>query len=136
VSSSWRCAFVVALSVVSSGAHAADVDLADALKSAQFTHYAKAPGYSEGPTWKDGELFFCSGVLLRVGRDGKVDRHLDIGPAGTVLCSDGRLLICDNRHKALLQLAPDGKLGVLAESHDGQPLQSLNDLSNDARGNI
>jgi hypothetical protein len=68
VTTSWRCALVVALSVVSGAARAADVDLAEALKSA---HYAKAPGYSEGKTWKDGDLFFCSGALLRVGRDGQ-----------------------------------------------------------------
>ena len=136
VTNSWRRLLLLGLLLVSDAAHSADVDLAEALKSASLTHYAKAPGYSEGPTWKDGELFFCGGALLRVGRDGKVDRHLGIGPAGTVLCGDGRLLICDNKHKALLQLAPDGKLGVLAESHDGKPLQSLNDLSIDARGNV
>ena len=37
------------------------------------TQFAKAPGYSEGPTWKNGELFFCSGSLLRVSKDGKVE---------------------------------------------------------------
>ena len=29
------------------------------------TQFAKAPGYSEGPTWKNGELFFCSGSFSR-----------------------------------------------------------------------
>ena len=49
---------------------------------------------------------------------------------------DGHLLICDNKHKALLSLAPDGTLSVLADSFEGQPLNSLNDLTVDARGNI
>src|SRR5205807_2185149 len=89
--------------------------LGDRLKGATFEPYAQAPGYSERPTWRDGGLFFCSGALLRVARDGKVGRYLAIDPAGTALRGDGHLLICDNKHKALLDLAPDGTLGVLVD---------------------
>src|SRR6266581_724341 len=74
--------------------------LKEKLKDVRFTQYAKAPGYSEGPTWRDGELFFCSGALLRVTREGKVEKYLDINPGGTVLRGDGHLLICDSKHKA------------------------------------
>ena len=49
--------------------------LAEKLKGVTFTHYAKAPGYSEGPTWRKGEVFFCSGALLRV------DAKKDVDPA-------------------------------------------------------
>src|SRR4051794_17135192 len=111
-------------------------DIAAKLKAAKFELYARAPGYSEGPTWRDGELFFCSGALLRVGKDGKVAKFLDINPAGTVLRGDGHLLICDNKHKALLDLAPDGTLGVIADQFEGKPLNSLNDLTIDGRGNV
>ncbi len=110
--------------------------LAERLAAATFTHYAKAPGYSEGPTWVNGEVFFCSDGLRRVDKNGKVILWLDIGAAGTVLRADGHLLIADNKHKALLSLAPDGTLSVLADKFDGQPLNSLNDLTVDARGNI
>lgn len=110
--------------------------LAQKLAGVQFKHYAEAPGYSEGPTWRDGQVFFCSGALLRVTSDGRVDRYLDIKPAGTVLRGDGSLLICDNKHKALLELTPAGQLNVLAESCDGEKLKSLNDLTVDARGNV
>lgn len=111
-------------------------EIADKLAQVKFNHYAEAPGYSEGPTWVNGELFFCSGSLLRVDAAGKVHKHLEIGPAGTVLCGNGHLLICDNKHKALLDLAPDGKVGVVVEQFEGKPLRSLNDLTIDARGNV
>jgi gluconolactonase len=106
------------------------------LKAVRLTQYAKAPGYSEGPTWYKGDLFFCSGQLMRVDADGRVEKYLDIGPAGTVLRGDGHLLICDNKHHALLDLSPDGVLAVLADHFEGKPLKSLNDLTIDARGNV
>ncbi len=109
-------------------------DLAERLSSVKFDHYAHAPGYSEGPTWRKGEVFFCSGALLRVTPDGRVGRYLSIGPAGTVLTADQRLLICDNKNLALVQLTPEWKLEVLADQCDGEKLKSLNDLTIDARG--
>lgn len=114
----------------------ADDQLRAKLKAAKFELFAKAPGYSEGPTWRDGELFFCSGALLRVAKDGSVAKFLRINPAGTVLRGDGHIVICDNKHRALLDLAPDGKLGVIVDRFEEKPLRSLNDLTVDARGNI
>lgn len=113
--------------------------LAKKLADVKFEHYAQAPGYSEGPTWIGGEVFFCSGALLRVDAQGKVHKHLEIGPAGTVSYADGRLLICDNKHKALLDLSSpglDAQAGVVVDQFEGKPLGSLNDLSIDARGNV
>ncbi len=110
--------------------------LAAKLADVTFKHFAQAPGYSEGPTWRQGEVFFCSGVLLRVTSDGRVGRYLSLNPAGTVLRADGSLLICNNKHKALLELTSAGKLNVLAEACDGEKLKSLNDLTIDARGNV
>jgi gluconolactonase len=100
------------------------------------TRYAAAPGYSEGPTWRDGEVFFCSGALLRVTRDRKVRKYLAINPAGTYLRGDGHVLICDNKVPALLDLAPDGKVGVVVEQFNGKKLNSLNDLTVDRDGNV
>jgi gluconolactonase len=111
-------------------------DLAQQLRGVKFTHFARADDYSEGPTWREGEVFFCSGGLRRVLADGRVEKYLDISPAGTVLRGDGHLLIADNRHHALLDLSPEGKLVVLADTCDGQPLASLNDLTIDAAGNV
>jgi len=106
------------------------------LQDVKAVHYARAPGYSEGPTWKQGELFFCSGALLRIGKEGRIDKFLDINPAGTILKANGNLLICDNKYKAILEYTTNGILSVLADSFDGKPLNSLNDLTLDSRGNI
>ena len=111
-------------------------ELAKKLAGVKFEQYAPAPGYSEGPTWVKGDVFFCSGALLRVDADRKVHKHLDIGPAGTVLKADGHLLICDNKNKAVLDLSPEGKVGVVAEFFETRTLRSLNDLTLDARGNV
>ncbi len=111
-------------------------ELAQRLAGVKFDHYSEAPGYSEGPTWRAGDVFFCSGALLRVTGPQQVHKYLEIGPAGTVLLANGHMLICDNKHKALLDLAPDGKLGVVAERFEMESLLSLNDLTVDARGNV
>src|SRR5215210_4665812 len=89
-------------------------ELARKLAGVKFEKYADAPGYSEGPTWSRGELFFCSGPLLRVDAAKRVHRFLEVGPAGTVLRADGHLLIADNKHRALLDLSPEGKVAVVA----------------------
>ncbi len=111
-------------------------ELAKKLSGVTFDHYAQAPGYSEGPTWRNGDVFFCSGGLLRVDAQRQVSKYLEIGPAGTVLRGDGHLLIADNKFKAILDLAPDGKLGVIVDRLGTMPLRGLNDLTVDARGNI
>lgn len=111
-------------------------ELAERLKTVKFDHYAPAPGYSEGPVWHNGDLFFCSGGLLRVTPDRSVLNYLDLGPAGTVLRRDDHILICDNKYKALLDLSPQGKVSVIADQFEGRPLRSLNDLTIDAKGNV
>jgi sugar lactone lactonase YvrE len=111
-------------------------DLARKLAAVKAEKFASAPAYSEGPTWHQGELFFCSTGLLRVRKDGKVRKFLDLSPAGTFLKADGHILICDNKTPALLDLAPNGKVGVVVEKFRGKQLNSLNDLTVDRAGNV
>ena len=111
-------------------------ELARRLAEVKFDHYAQAPGYSEGPTWRQGVVYFCSGGLLRVAPDKSVSPYLDLGPAGTALRQDGHLLICDNKYKALLDLSPEGTVRVIVDQFENRPLRSLNDLTIDARGNV
>lgn len=111
-------------------------DLAKKLADVKFEQYSTAPGYSEGPTWRNGEVFFCSGALLRVDANKKLHKYLEINPAGTVLLGNGHLLIADNKNKSIVDLSPDGKLGVVANQHRGLPLRGLNDLTVDAKGNV
>ena len=115
---------------------ASAASLADSLAGAKWTHHAKAPGYSEGPTWLNGEVYFCSGSLLKVDSSGKVFPWLDINPAGTYPRRDGQILVVDNKHKAVLALATNGVVSVLADQFEGKPLRGLNDVTVDARGNI
>lgn len=113
-----------------------ETPLAKRLAGVAFEQYAPAPGYSEGPTWRNGEVFFCSGPLWRVDAGKKPHRYLEINPAGTVLKGDGHLLLCDNKSRAIVDLAPDGTARVVAERFEMDPLRSLNDLTIDARGNV
>jgi len=129
-----RVALLFSLAVVAT-AYAED-DLATALAGVKFDHYAQAPGYSEGPTWRAGEVFFCSGALLRVDAKKQVHKYLEINPAGTVLLANGHLLIADNKHKAILDVSPAGQVGVVADQFDNKPLRGLNDLTVDAKGNV
>jgi sugar lactone lactonase YvrE/Leucine-rich repeat (LRR) protein len=110
--------------------------LATQLAKVTFAQYAVAPGYSEGPTWRNGEVFFCSGSLLRVDEKKAVHKYLELNPAGTVLRADGQLLVVDNKSKAVLIVSPEGKVGVIADRWEGQTLRSLNDVTVDARGNV
>jgi gluconolactonase len=114
----------------------ADDPLAERLRKVEVKQFARASSYSEGPTWRDGELFFCAGALMRVDKDGRTAKYLDINPAGTVLRGNGHLLIADNKYHAILDLSPDGVLSVVADQCDGKPLRNLNDLTVDARGNV
>jgi sugar lactone lactonase YvrE len=128
----------IAAGLLTPSSHAGEPkgELARRLAGVKFERYAEAPGYSEGPTWRNGELLFCSGALMRVDARRKVHKYLEINPAGTVLRGDGHLLICDNKHKALLAVSPDGKVGVVADRFEMETLRSLNDLTIDARGNV
>jgi sugar lactone lactonase YvrE/Leucine-rich repeat (LRR) protein len=110
--------------------------LATQLKDVKFTQYAKAPGYSEGPTWRNGEVFFCSGGLFRVDAKKNLLPYLEVNPAGTVLLGNGHLLVVDNKFKAVLDVSPDGKVGVIADRWEGHTLRSLNDVTVDVRGNV
>jgi gluconolactonase len=111
-------------------------ELAQRLATVEVTQYAEAPGYSEGPVWRNGEVFFCSGTLLRVDKDRKVTKFLDLTPSGTFLRENGDILICDNKYRAILNLEADGTVGVVADKFGDQPLNSLNDLTVDAKSNI
>ena len=111
-------------------------ELAKQLAEVKFALYAAAPGYSEGPTWRNGQVFFCSGALLRVDEKKVVHKYLELGPAGTVLRADAHFLVADNKYRAILDVSPEGKVSVLADRVENQPLRSLNDLTLDARGNI
>lgn len=110
--------------------------LATRLEKAEITHFAKIDSYSEGPCWRDGVVLFCGGALWRADGKSVEKKWPTLNPAGTAYLGDGRLLIADNKHKAILLMQKDGTFAVLADKHDDKPLNSLNDVTVDARGNI
>lgn len=134
----WKTWFFVGIMFAGSVLNAEEPagELAQRLASTEVVQYVEAPGYSEGPVWRDGELFFCSGSLLRVDKSRKVAKYLDLNPAGTFLRENGEILIVDNKFKAVLNLSVDGTVGVVADKFGDQPLNGLNDVTADARGNI
>lgn len=97
-----------------------------------------APQFAEGPSWWRESLVFAGGGLRRVDPATRKAKLLLRGsPAGTYRLRDGRLLVCDNRRKALLLLSADGRRAdILANRFQGRPLRLLNDVTADAAGNI
>jgi sugar lactone lactonase YvrE len=88
----------------------------------------------EGPSWRDGEVFFGHrDGLMRIAADRKLYRYLPelAFSVGSYLLADGSLLVCGREHK-LMQVLPDGKVAVLS---DASPVNS-NDVTVDAQGNI
>jgi gluconolactonase len=110
----------------------------EAVKAARPAAYVSAGTHLEGPSWRNGELFFAADGggwgLMRVDVDRKVYRyHPKLTPVGTYLLADGSLLACDHNY-FLVQVFADGKVAVLP--HDGIAEQFCNDVAVDGTGNI
>ena len=88
----------------------------------------------EGPTWRNGEVFFGHRAgLMRISADRKLFQYLPelAFSVGSYGLADGSILVCGRVHK-LMQVFPDGKVAVLS---DASPTNS-NDVTVDAAGNI
>jgi sugar lactone lactonase YvrE len=135
-----RLSCTLLLPVVAALAPVASADESDELvrrlADVRFVQYAASPTAAGGLTWRKGEILFSGGGLYRVDAEHKVHKYLELNPVGTVLRGDGHVLMGDSKHKALLDLSPDGKVGVLAERWEMESLRSLQDLAIDARGNV
>jgi sugar lactone lactonase YvrE/Leucine-rich repeat (LRR) protein len=132
----YSLAIMAGLLAASSRADEPTDELAQRLAGVAVERYAEAPAFSQRPIWRKGEVLFCSGALLRIDAQRVVHSYLEINSAGLALRGDGHLVICDNKNKALLDLAPDGKVGVVAERFEMEALRSLYDPTIDARGNV
>jgi sugar lactone lactonase YvrE len=104
-----------------------------AVKAAKAELVARLGGHMEGPSWRDGELFFVrdGSGLLRMGADLKLYRYFPgLRAVGSFLLADGSLLVC-NFGRTLVQISREGKMVQLANAG---PV--CNDLTVDAAGNI
>jgi sugar lactone lactonase YvrE len=89
-------------------------------------------GHLEGPSWRDGDVFFAAvgRGLMRMDAAGKLYRYLpDLAPLGTFKLADGRLLVCDDKHTLVL-VTRAGSVEVLGSGG------VCNDITVDAAGNI
>jgi sugar lactone lactonase YvrE len=112
----------------------------DAVKAMKPELYVRAGAHLEGPSYRDGELFFAADGagwgLMRVAADRKLYRyHPKLSPVGTYRLADGSLLVCDHNY-VLVQLFRDGRVAQLAADFQGQAIEYCNDVTVDGAGNI
>jgi gluconolactonase len=93
--------------------------------------YAAMGGHIEGPSWREGEIFFSvvSQALFRIDVDRKITRYVTMPSNGSFLLADGSLLVCDER-RSMVQVFRDGKAAILGSGG------ICNDVTVDAWGNI
>lgn len=97
--------------------------------------------FVEGPAWRsDGTVFFTdvpSNRIMRRTADGEIEPHRTPSGYANGLFVDGqdRLLIAETNGRIVRENS-DGTVEVLADSFDGQPFNSPNDLALDSRGRI
>jgi gluconolactonase len=99
-------------------------------------------GFTEGPQWRHGRLWFVDGPqnkLRAVTPDGHVTELLTsesgfpnfLGPNGNAPAPDGSVVMCEQDGRRVVRLSgPDDKLQVttLFETYEGHRLNSPNDI--------
>jgi sugar lactone lactonase YvrE len=105
-----------------------------AVRAARPERIAQVVTPCEGPSWRDGEVFFGHrDGLMRVSADRKLFRYLPelAFSVGSYRLADGSLLVAGREHK-LMQVLRDGKVAVLSDDL----ATNSNDVTVDAQGNI
>jgi sugar lactone lactonase YvrE len=112
----------------------------EAVKAMKPEMYVAANAHLEGPSWRQGEIFFAADGagwgLMRVDANRKLYRyHPKLAPVGSYLLADNSLLVCDHT-LILVQVFEDGKVAQLATDFQGQAIEYCNDVTVDGAGNI
>jgi sugar lactone lactonase YvrE len=112
----------------------------DAIKALKPSLWAAANAHLEGPSFRDGEIFFAADGanwgLMRVDANRKLYRYQPkLAPVGSYLLADGSLLVCEH-NLVLVQVFADGKAAQLATDFGGQAIEYCNDVTVDGAGNI
>ena len=86
--------------------------------------------FSEGPVWlAEGRWVFSDVPRNTIfAADGTVYRRPSNGSNGLALDPQGRLIACESTKHRITRTEADGSVTVLAESHDGKPLNTTNDV--------
>lgn len=118
-----------------------------ALQDAEVTQVASGLQFSEGALWHpDGYLLFSDTPANRIYQlfpDTKPRVYLDnsgftktdgsmlsdqVGSNGLAFDEDGDLLVCQHGDHAIARLGSGKKLEILADSYEGKPFNSPNDI--------
>ena len=92
----------------------------------------------EGPTWdKELGLLTSGNGDINQWLNGKTRIYRkDSGTNGLRFDAQGRLIACEQKYKRVTRQDRNGKIEVLADSFEGHPFNSPNDLSIDSKGRI
>ena len=110
----------------------------EAVKGAKSTLFGRVGTHTEGPSYREGSVYFASdgNGLVRADETGKMFKyHPKLAPVGTYLLADGSMLVCDKGH-TVVQVFKDGSVGSLFSAEDHNRIDFCNDLSIDAKGDI
>ncbi len=93
----------------------------------------------EGPVWDAqwGVLMSGNGNINRWSHEHELTVHsADAGTNGLTFDKEGCLIACQPKLRRVTRTARDGTFKVLADSYEGKPFNTPNDLSIDAKGRI
>jgi gluconolactonase len=108
---------------------------------AQEVEVATIVAFTEGPTVDgDGNVFFTettSQRIMRLGTDGRLTtwREQSNGANGLLFDAQGRLVACERNRVTRTDMAT-GNLEVLADSYEGAPFTTPNDVTIDGKGRL
>lgn len=132
----WSVWFLLlGMAVPRGGECAEDAPGVASLASASVEQVAQSPGYADAPVWRLGMIHFSGSGFWRLQPEGPV-KVLDLNPSGSCVRDQDDVLLCGSSINALLNISPEGKIHVLADTFEGQPLKSLNDVTIDGLGRI
>jgi sugar lactone lactonase YvrE len=109
-----------------------------AVKAGKVALFGKVGTHTEGPSFRDGSIYFASdgNGLVRADETGKVFKyHPRLVPVGTYLLADGSMLVCD-KNQTVVQLFKDGSVGALLSAEDRKRADFCNDVAIDHKGDI
>lgn len=104
--------------------------------------------FTEGPAYHaDGSVYFTDtsndrimhsapGAQPGARRVLQVYRHPSGRANGLVFDLAGRLVVCEGGSRRVTRTEPDGSITVLADSYQGKPFNSPNDIDVDAQGRL
>jgi sugar lactone lactonase YvrE len=110
-----------------------------AVKMGKAVAFAKVATQTEGPSFRDGSVYFASDSngLVRADETGKLWKyHPKLNPVGTYyLSADGSMLVCEKAY-TVVQIFKDGSVGSLFSPADHTRVDFCNDLTIDAKGDV